>query len=363
MCVIIDRKAGAEISLEKIEIACDINKHGYGLVYLHKGHLKIVRSLKDNDHKEVYDLLQRHKDQRVWLHLRHATVGTVTKENSHPMICTTKAADGMDIVFMHNGTLHEYKGENPDLSDTYYFNEQLVTPLAKRCIQFGGLQDKFFQGQIGKALKYTQSVLLFVDSTGYVLRGNSDKGKEFEWGWASNEYSFDTQHLRSSTRATTGYLSHYPDNQNTSDPMPWSHGKSKKQRRSSPPPWESWEDMLDTDAPDKNGVGDDTMQNACLKVDIVEVSKKIRENWKLTEKSLEHEVRNASSLEPVPRKTFCELAGIINLDEVSRLSKEDFIQLCDVHPNAMAELYIDLVSELRKAKTRELIAKQAKDAK
>ena len=77
----------------------------------------------------------------------------------------------------------------------------------------------------------------------------------------------------------------------------------------------------------------------------------------MTEKSLEHDVRVAASLTPIPRKTFVELCEIKSLDEVAHLSREDFIGLCEDHPNAMAELFIDLMSENRKLKTLQTIAK------
>jgi hypothetical protein len=357
MCVIIDRKAEMVIPQAMIETACDINKHGYGLVYKDNDGLKIIRSLTNNDPKEVMALLKEHEHRRVWLHLRHATVGTVMEANSHPLVMLSKQEDGQDVVFMHNGTLYEFKKTGDEVySDTYHFNEDLMKPLAKRCYAYDKqvLQSEFFRWHVKKSLGTTQSVLLFVDDTGYVLRGNSDKGKDYDWGWASNDYSFSTTHHRSSTVTTGGsyysYESHFPDSHQ--DPIPWSKHNRKK-KTPAPTPWGNWEDTVSAEVVE-------IVNDARKELDFAAVSHKLKEAWKVTEKSMSVDIQQAHSIVPIPRKTFCELAGIADLQDVERLAREDFVKLCEEHPDAMAELFIDLSAALRRMKAMKIAIEGAK---
>src|SRR3990167_10959404 len=89
MCVIIDRQPGVDISENMLEIACTINKDGYGLAFAEKGKIIVHRSLGKNEPTDVKLILDKYKDKRVFLHLRHATVGEVSEINSHPFIVNT----------------------------------------------------------------------------------------------------------------------------------------------------------------------------------------------------------------------------------------------------------------------------------
>ena len=86
MCVILQIEPGTVVPADKLARACDINKHGHGIAYVHKGELKLIRSVANNDPKEIAATLERLRSHRVFLHLRHATVGPVTLANNHPMI-------------------------------------------------------------------------------------------------------------------------------------------------------------------------------------------------------------------------------------------------------------------------------------
>jgi len=90
------------------------HKDGWGSVYKENGVYKIYKSalpcwedpeLKKIEEKEI-----------VMMHARHATVGSKSKENSHPF---QKTHNGKKWYFCHNGTIHDELPEFDNLtSDT-----------------------------------------------------------------------------------------------------------------------------------------------------------------------------------------------------------------------------------------------------
>lgn len=201
MCVIIDLPANKAIDKAMLAQACDINPDGYGVAWVDKGAVHVKRSVKNNDPKEVGSLLDRLKSHRRIVHLRYSTVGAVNLENNHPFVVLENRR-GPQMVMFHNGTLSDYRPPNGTLSDTFCFNSEFVQPLAQRIEAFGGLknvvEDKIFRRQMAKEIGGYSVIVLF-DKYGNVLRFNESKGKQYETFWASNSYSFDKNHHRSST--------------------------------------------------------------------------------------------------------------------------------------------------------------------
>jgi hypothetical protein len=211
MCVIIVAEPGVVIPQDKLELACDINKQGFGLSWGGKTKIETERSIEDNDPKAIAKLLEQTKTHRRFLHLRYATVGEVTMENSHPFI-------GMNGTFgmMHNGTLYNWKplatSADKDRSDSFIFFRDMVEPMAKMAHKFSGptflLENMIFRKVL---LDYIigNSVVVLFDNKERKLTLNVNKGKQFEGWWASNDYSFDEQHIRSSTRTPYSWAGAY----------------------------------------------------------------------------------------------------------------------------------------------------------
>jgi predicted glutamine amidotransferase len=207
-------KPGASIPMELLETACDINRHGFGVAYPESGGIHIERSIETNDPRVLGKLLTDLKNKHRLVHIRHATVGTVTMANNHPFVVLTekkKKKTKNALVMVHNGTLWNYDAKkDKGLSDTYVFNDEFVRPLALRCEAFGGLKsvlrDELFRQLMMSEIKSTSRVLL-MDSSGYVLTFNRSQGKDYEeFGfWAANTYSFDKNHNRSSSVASGGF--------------------------------------------------------------------------------------------------------------------------------------------------------------
>lgn len=375
MCVIIARNAGVTIPADMIDQACDINKHGWGLMYAHKGKLHIERSLKQpNDAKEVADKLQSLSDRTVYLHLRHATVGDINLNNSHPFTILTRKKHGLDLAMMHNGTLYLYKPEasNTRDSDTLMFARNMVIPLAERVNAFVGkkvLYDKFFAEVIHGELGYTQSVVLFLDGSGTELIFQKEKGKQFEGWWASTDEAFDSQHLRSSSRKTSvthygnnlaGDIYHTPYWEEThgSDPVPWSHKSTDKAADRTDDTLSTWEqDLKAHDTTAEAGQPKPPVTTTLLQVkDFARVRYECR--------AIAQKVHNtpykygasvmttengggicAAALAEL-KVPFKELSGIPDLLMVGKMTEVDLVELSSTYPKGTARLVVDLLSEV-----------------
>lgn len=169
MCVIINFKAKQMIDKEALVNACHNNWHSYGLVTKVDGKLDIKRVLPKNDEidpEEIYALLQKDFEYERFLHVRHNTAGATSEENVHPFDVYFDPKSGEQIVFMHNGTLYEYKSkkwkdnsfidDDDGKSDSKNFTDEILIPLVQA--NFAGkpadLSSPFFRRTL---LKYWPS--------------------------------------------------------------------------------------------------------------------------------------------------------------------------------------------------------------
>lgn len=140
MCGIIHLKPGVMIPEEMLENLCWNNWHSYGLVTMKPKGMDIIRKVPESgevDPYEVQDLLLKNKEFERFLHVRHNTAGATTLENTHPF--DVYKDKKREVVFMHNGTLYEYKSKTTNSlgttidddtgpSDTKNFVDQILTP-------------------------------------------------------------------------------------------------------------------------------------------------------------------------------------------------------------------------------------------
>lgn len=399
MCVIIDRQPGIEIPFEKLVLACDINKHGYGFAIPDRGRLEIFKSTKQpNDPDEVAKLLDKYKKQRVYLHLRHATVGSVNPDNQHPFVALEQKRKPV-MAFMHNGTLYgPYSPPYQDqtTSDTKLFCEKLVRPLAyktfKACGPKNVLQDQFFQWLICKETG-ANSVLLFFDAFGNTLRINESKGHKFDGWWASNSYSFDTEHIRSSQRKMPGgtiWHAGQVNNNNTSGPVRYGQNATNPQsydwQRGDNLPWQedtdvgnlmaNWEDELISTTG-----GESSKSGGCTSLVPVVPSPSVvkddkRQAWEIQKMAKQLEaatkvngdsaIMNADGpiirSQKVERIPFVKRAQLNSLDQVGAFSENDLIELAANWPQATAALVIDLLFDRHRLKIERESLKKANDS-
>lgn len=142
MCCIIQLPAGKMLMKERLVNVTLNNPHGFGIVTVDKGKLDIYKSFHEdgNDPDHVEEELNKRVNLERFLHLRYATAGEKSIDNTHPF----KVYEGKDnhtVVFMHNGSLHKFKETGSDRSDTYHFAEKLLSPLLYKFTGDEGIAD------------------------------------------------------------------------------------------------------------------------------------------------------------------------------------------------------------------------------
>lgn len=328
MCVIINRDANVEIEFEKLKSACAVNPDGYGLMFADGGNMTIIRECPDkgNNPDEIARLLENYRSIPVSLHLRYTTVGKTTVDNCHPYITCMRDTDGLDVAFMHNGTLGDFRRDKSDMSDSYHFNEEIVRPLFQRFAKFSSpaevLNDPLFENILEKYCG-SSSVFNLMDGAGNILVINKDRGVQYEGWWASNSYSFNRYHREpeKTTKSNSGW---------------YFNGRYYSRDYA----YSDWQD----DEPD---VTKETKPNTVVVID--KPTNVIKEVTDIPQET--------------PRKSFIEYAGLGSLEECCRLSDEDIEEMIETYPEFAKVLIQDLLYELYNRVSEEVstnsIAKKA----
>jgi hypothetical protein len=308
MCLILVRDPKVELDFEDIKHAVINNPDGWGYVIPDRGKLEVRRFFdpKGTDPEEVAHVLEDAIDHKVFLHLRFCTAGERSKENVHPFPALQQRKHGMQVWVMHNGTVSEYKNTKTNLSDTYHFTEQLITPLLQRVMAFTGkkacIKDPLVEAVIDKFSGWSKFVL--IDSYGnHQIIGN---GVQRPGYWMSNDYSFRPSYRKTDVATTTTY---YGSN---------------------------WGGAFNDNKPDK--------AESVVDVEYEEVAD-TTENPSITPAS-----GQASSTEAPfnleERVKFRELLGFKNLKELCTLSEPEILDLVNEFPEVMTVLIQDLLLAL-----------------
>ena len=190
MCVIIRMSPGQVFPEKKLNNAIFNNPHGYGVVMLDNGRMEIKKDCPDggNDPEVINKILYDNRDLERILHLRWNTVGETSIENTQPFDVLSSKDE--DIVFMHNGTLYDYKEDTPSRwqngieiqsekkvqtkSDTLRFTEEFLTPLMSRFKSPEGLEDPILKVILDKAwgAKATNRGILFSSKKKFIKLGD-----------------------------------------------------------------------------------------------------------------------------------------------------------------------------------------------
>lgn len=137
MCKIIILEPNQEVPYAKLENAVFNNPHGWGVILKDTvaKKLEVKRFLdpseKGTNPETVAKFLEKNKDVQRFLHLRFKTEGAVSMENVQPFC--SYYTDKREVYFCHNGTLYEYTNkQEPDKSDSFRFNAEILQPLLLR---------------------------------------------------------------------------------------------------------------------------------------------------------------------------------------------------------------------------------------
>ena len=354
MCIIVEINPGVEIPMDQLVRGCEINKHGYGLAYPEgKGKLKVEHSLDTNDAEKIAQRLSELKWKKIFLHLRHATVGAVNRQNAHPFRTLNKTPDGIDLCMMHNGTFHDsmYRPEQGSaLSDTYLFNTRFLTPLAKRFIKDTKkklLKDGLFNMILRKEIGYASVVLLF-DGEGNSLWFNGDKGKQYDGYRTSNDHLESKFHHRLSASSSTS------NDDWEGCGAPW-YGTRRSSETSTRLPGKEWTQtsqgfvpftrLTDTLKSQKNY--DDYIKDLSRREFEITEMEKIVKKAEETDTSVKKVILSNLMDERIP---FVEQVGASSLDEVGNLTVDQLEECCENFPKAMAQLVLDLFKERNEKK-------------
>lgn len=150
MCNILILPPYSMINREEFENMCYNNWHSWGLVTKIDGKLDIQKvvpqsgEIDADEIEKIWKLLDRDQEFERILHVRHNTAGATTLENAHPFDVYYDPKSGRQVVFMHNGTMYEYKSKkvtqnsygvyttDDDLdgpSDSKNFVDKILTPM------------------------------------------------------------------------------------------------------------------------------------------------------------------------------------------------------------------------------------------
>jgi len=140
--------------------------------------------------KEIFRSMQ---DKEACFHFRYRTHGAIGQEQSHPFKVLDKETNGVDMYFMHNGTVSTLKATDllKDESDTQAFNRLILNPILRENPDFVKNQafHKLLREYVGSGSK-----LCFMYGDGEIVKINSEGGDTRAECWVSNLYSFNRTH-------------------------------------------------------------------------------------------------------------------------------------------------------------------------
>lgn len=318
MCVIIHRSPGVTIPYDKLYSACHVNAHGMGIITVDRGEMSLRKFFweKGNDPDILARYLENSIDVDTYVHLRFTTRGLTNADNVHPFGVLKKRKHGMDLQFMHNGTLSDF-GNKTD-SDTKDFTKSFVTPLCEKLLTAVGPEAVTKDPTLATILaKYAgnYSIFLLADNLGNHLIANKDEGEQFEGWWASNEYSFNRYHREPAKKPLAkSYYNGSWERDSLQEAV--DHGKVSLVKL---PPSNT---TSDTSPPFDDPVPFTEYEEVATKED--------------------SKVATIFS----KRMTFCETAGIKSLSEVCGLTNLQIADMVDQEPDIATLLILDLLKEV-----------------
>jgi hypothetical protein len=347
MCVIIVKEPGVTVPFDKLKSACIVNPDGWGAIVSDRGKAEVMRVFdpKGNSPDDIAKTLEQAKDLPLALHLRYATHGSKSVENCHPFDVMLPAKDGKHIVLMHNGTMSRFGGKVGDpRSDTAIFNETIVKRLVEDAVfRFGDEWngDDFIAQVLGDYAGSNNKLVLF-DEKGNHLIVNKSAGVQFPGYWASNDYSFNRHHREPSRYYSGSYGgSDYDDYDNDSKYYyggASSYGTATRVGQSST----KTETSTKTSVPQVVALKPKLPQkdDAPWKLDGQE-----KEEMKMT---VQDKIKKSAwgFDDGAYRQTFCDLAGIEDLMDLTKLGAKDILDLVNRYPEISAILIMDLLYEL-----------------
>lgn len=177
MCLLIWKPADGEIPEKFISQSWANNPHGAGLAYVKEdGAVYYMKGLMRL--KELEDAMEQTKGRAAVIHLRWASVGKRTVENTHPFILGKHCG----WVMAHNGTVSGLDIQG-DESDTSAFARDVLSPILENNTE--QIFDPSTQSLLEDRIKGSKMVLLGPHGNRVIL--NEKDGHWLDKVWYSNK--------------------------------------------------------------------------------------------------------------------------------------------------------------------------------
>lgn len=202
MCLIINNPSGAPLSQLRMRTAMDNNRDGVGIMWHDDdGSVRVEKGLYTFDQFWKLHKILHGKPHAI--HFRLRTRGKIHEDTCHPFQILNEKDDGVDLVMMHNGTLHGIPGSESE-SDSMIFARELRAKIRTWDNPLEILSDRLL-AKLGSNIGPGNKMLFFA-SGGHTYIVNSKQGwfdcpkdgaleMDTHDGmetpvWYSNQYSF-----------------------------------------------------------------------------------------------------------------------------------------------------------------------------
>lgn len=191
MCLIVNFQPKFNISRPLMDNFAKRNNDGFGMMWIQDNRLCHMKFGPDKM-QDLYAMYESVKAYEGFLHLRMRTHGATNQDMAHPFNC------GFGIYMMHNGVL-DAKGEDLTKSDTWYFVNNVLSPLFKMSRNPHKLiRSMAFSDLIHKYLGFNNRVVIGDRGGWQIFNSNSwhvidNIATEVKGMLVSNTYAWDTQ--------------------------------------------------------------------------------------------------------------------------------------------------------------------------
>lgn len=352
MCVIILKQPGIVIPFAKLESACIVNSDGWGFAIADRGKIEYVRGLDKRTNPEgIAKILEAANHLPLMLHLRYVTVGERNLDNCHPFSVLNRDEHDVDVAFSHNGTLWSYRDKDAKDSDSNNFNQQFVQPLYARTAAYMGTADVLkdeFTTRLMEEKAGANSLFGLIDGNG--IMAGIGNFHDMEGWWASNTYSFNSNHrtktTETKTTTTTYGYANSPSWYDDYEPNMLDHCPAPTATTTTPTVIE----------PDDEDDDDDIVTEA----ELLEQGEGIEAMIAMKPEKIS--LQTARHLMSKTRVKFTDICKIDSIAEICRLDPTDINEIVTCYPEAATLLIQDLLVVLWAKQMAEVANEQAKAA-
>lgn len=351
MCVILYKKADKQIEDWRLESAVEVNPDGWGYC-IPDGQGKLITrrsyDAKGNSAKAIAKTIEKNMTQEMYIHLRFKTQGDLNLANCHPFTILTHKKHGVDMQFMHNGSIPDFNDRKDPRSDTKQFVDTILIPLCEAILAYErhpeGVMYNELIADILEKYAGNHNKFVLVDGYGASLFINERHGKDFDWGWASNEYSFNRNHRKPATTTFPTHSNH-PINHNWGDrqnnaPFPGKNGKTSQDTG-----------VSEVRPPEVNGKGPNQQ----------EIQAQLNHLETLNDRSTIPYTKDPVMPQEEPKLSFCDLMDLNDLSEIACFNEKDIKDLVEKEPDFAILLIQDLRDELFFKRNAEKAKEKAKN--